>query len=118
MDISNLKNSVKNYIKGFLELRRIKTPRYSFLIDSLDIIYHQDVPKTKINYLPVGCHRPFRNFATELNEELVCRKFKPHHARVIIAISTLEQTLNFQDKEQLLIYLDYVKTCIDLIRTR
>ena len=31
---------VRDYLHGFLEITRIETPRYSFIIEKFDITYH------------------------------------------------------------------------------
>lgn len=67
---------------------------------------------TKVHYTPVGCYGPFKNFASELNDEIICRKFKPDHARMIIGIDMLEKALDFKSKEQTQAYLAFVKSCM------
>lgn len=96
MDILKFIGRIRDYIQGFLEMSRIQTPRYSFIVEKFDVTYQGASIKTKINYTPVGCYRPFKNLASELNDEIVCRQFKPDHARMIIAIDTLERTLDFK----------------------
>lgn len=108
----NLINSIYAYLKGFLEIVNTQTPRYCFVIEKIDIVYQNTIMKTKIDYTPVGCYRPFRNFASELNDEIICRKFKPDHARIIISIDTLEKTLNLENTDHLQLYLNFVKTCV------
>jgi hypothetical protein len=111
-----LLSKIRNYVQGFLEIAGKQTPRYHFVIEKFDII-HQDVSiKTKINYTPVGCYRPFKNLAADLNDELVCRKFKPEHARMIIGLDTLEKTLDFTRKEQTKIYMKYVAACMQRLK--
>ena len=116
MDIIKFSRGIRDYIQGFLEVSRIQTPRYSFVIEKFDITYQGVSIKTKINYTQVGCYRPFNNFASELNDEIVCRKFKPDHARMIIGIDTLEKTLDFNSKEQTKIYLDFVASCVNRLK--
>jgi hypothetical protein len=111
-------SKVRDYIHGFLEIASIETPRYSFIIEKFDITYHNTSMKTKINYTPVGCYRLFKNFAFELNDEVVCRKFKPDHARMIIGIDTLEKTLDFNSNEQTQKYIEYVGFCIARLRSK
>lgn len=60
---------IRNYIQGLLEVSRIQTPKYSFMVEKFDITYQGVSIKTKINYTPVGCYRPFKIFASELNDE-------------------------------------------------
>ena len=112
MDIFKLLSKIRNYVQGFLEVASKQTPRYHFVIEKFDLVYQDVFIKTKINYTPVGCYRPFKNFASDLNDELVCRKFKPDHARMIIGIDTLEKTLDFNCKEQTKVYMEYVASCI------
>jgi hypothetical protein len=115
MEISKFISSIYNHARGFLEIASIQTPRYSFVIEKLDILYQGTALKTKVHYTPVGCYRPFKNFVSELNDKLVCRKFKPEHARMIIGIDTLENTLDFTKEEQTKTYLTFVKSCIESI---
>ena len=112
MDILKFVSKVYHYIKGFLEITAAQTPRYHFVIEKFELTHQDTSIKTKINYTPVGCYRPFKNFASQLNDELVCRKFKPDHARMIIGIDTLEKTLDFNSKEQTKTYMEYVTACI------
>ncbi len=116
MNTNKLIKNFYNYIKGFIEIVHTQTPRYSFVIEKLDITYQNITMKTKIDYTPVGCYRLFRNFASELNDEIVCRKFKPNHARMIIGIDLLEKTLDFNKQEQTQIYLNFIKACIDSLK--
>lgn len=101
-----------DYIKGFLEILNIQSPRYCFVIEKLDTIYHNFSLKTKICYVPLGCYRPYINYASELTNEIICRKFKPAHAKMIIGISVLEESLDFTKEDQTKIYLNYVKNCM------
>ena len=118
MDILKFLGRIRDYVQGFLEVSRIQTPRYSFVVEKFDITYQGVSIKTKINYTPVGCYRPFKNFASELNDEIVCRKFKPDHARMIIGIDTLERTLDFNCKEQTKTYLEFVTTCENRLKEK
>ena len=118
MDIIKFLGRIRDYIQGFLEVARIQTPRYSFVVEKFDITYQGVSIKTKINYTPVGCYRPFKNVASELNDEIICRKFKPDHARMIIGIDTLEQTLDFNCKEQTKIYLAFVTACENRLKEK
>lgn len=104
-----------SYIKGLLEIVLAKPPRYCFVISKLEIIYQQELMKAFITYTPVGCFRPFKNFASDLNDNLICRKFKPEHAKIIIGLDVFEQTLDLKNKKQVLIYLNYVKSCQELL---
>ena len=112
MDILKFATTVRYYIKGFLEIAATHTPRYHFVIEKFELTHQDTAMKTRVNYTPVGCYRPFKNFSSQLNDELVCRKFKPDHARMIIGIDTLERTLDFTNKEQTKIYMEYVMTCM------
>lgn len=112
MDILKFANKAHHYIKGFLEIATTHTPRYHFVIEKFELTHQDTAIKTRINYTPVGCYRPFKNFASQLNDELVCKKFKPEHARMIIGIDTLEKTLDFNNKEQTKLYMEYVTGCI------
>ncbi len=116
--MSNFISTIYNNVRGFLEITSIQTPRYSFVIEKLDLVYQCTFLKTRVHYTPVGCYRPLKNFVYELNDKLVCRKFKPEHARMIIGIHTLEDTLDFTKEEQSKIYLDYVKLCMGYIEVR
>ena len=116
MDISKFLRSILDYIKGFLEIASIQTPRYCFVVEKFDITYQSVSMKTKVNYTPVGCYRPLKNLASELNDEMICRKFKPDHARMIIGIDTLEKTLDFNCKEQTQVYLTFVKSCMSRLK--
>lgn len=111
-----LLSTIWDYFKGFIEITNSQTPRYCFIIDKLDIVYQGTLIKTKVNYTPVGCYRPFGNFTSELNDEMTCRKFKPDHARIIIGIDTLEKTLDFNNQEQMQIYLGFVKLCMNRLK--
>ena len=106
MDIIKFLSRIKDYIQGFQEIASVQSHRYNFVIEKFDIIYQNSSIKTKVDYTPVGCYRPFKNFASELNDETVCRKFKPLHARMIIGIDTLEKTLDFNDREQTKTYCE------------
>ena len=113
MDIIKVLGGLRDYVQGFLEISSIQTPRYCFVVVQFDVIYQNaSTIKTKIHYIPLGCHRPFKNFASELNDETVCRKFKPDHARMIIGIDTLEKILDFNCQEQTKAYIDYVASCV------
>lgn len=116
MNIIKLLNRICRYTQGFFEIASAQTPRYHFIIENLEISHQSAVIKTKINYTPVGCYRPFKNIASELNDELVCRKFKPAHARMIIGIDTLEKTLDFNCKEQTKIYMKYITACTQRLK--
>ena len=118
MDILKFLRRIRDYAQGFLEVSRIQTPRYSFVVEKFDITYQGVSIKTKINYTPVGCYRPFKNWASELNDEIVCRKFKPDHARMIIGIDTLERTLDFNCKEQTKTYLEFVTACMNRLKEK
>jgi len=111
MDLFKFLSRIRDNVKGFLEVSRIQTPRYSFVVEKFDITYQGVSIKTKINYTPVGCYRPFKNLASELNDELICRKFRPDHARMIIGIDILEKTLDFNCKEQTKSYIEFVTDC-------
>ena len=112
MDIRKLINSLVDTVKGFLEIASIQTPRYCFVVEKFDITYQNLAMKTKVNYTPVGFYRPFKNLASELNDETICRKFKPDHARMIIGIDTLEKTLDFNNQAQTEVYLNFIKACM------
>ena len=71
--------------------------------------------RANISYIPLGCYWIYENFACELNDETVCRKFKPDHARIIIGIDTLEKTLDFKNEQQVQIYLHYIQSCALLL---
>lgn len=118
MDMIKFLGRIRDYIHGFLEVASIQTPRYSFVVDKFDITYQGVSIKTKVNYIPVGCYRPLKNLASELNDEIVCRKFKPDHARMIIGIDTLEKTLDFNCKEQTKIYLEFVTACENRLKEK
>jgi hypothetical protein len=47
---------------------------------------------------------------------MVCRKFKPDHARMIIGLDTLEKTLDLTSKEQMKIYMEYVAACVQRLK--
>lgn len=111
MDISKVIHTASDLFKGFFEVNHVQTPRYCFVIDRLEIVYQDLTMRTQIHYTPVGCYRPFKKFVSELNDEIICRKFKPDHARMVIGIDTLEKHLDFNNQEQVQIYLDYVQSC-------
>lgn len=111
MDIKKYIVTIADYIKGFVEIANIQTERYRFIIQSLDLAYQGEAIKTQVRYIPIGCYRIFKNFISELNDETVCRKFKPDHARIIISIDTLEKTLDFKNEKQVQIYLNHIKSC-------
>ena len=112
MNISKLLSRVRHYIQGFFEIAVAKTPRYHFVIEKFEITYQSTTIKTRVHYTPIGCYRPFKNFPSEINDELVCRKFKPDHARMIIGIDTLEKNLDFKCKKQTKIYMTFVTACM------
>lgn len=116
MNILKLLSRFRHYTQGFLEIALAQTPRYHFVIEKFKIAYQGAAIKTKINYTPVGCYRPYKNLASELNDELVCRKFKPDHARMIIGVDTLERALDFNCKEQTKIYMEYVTACMQRLK--
>ena len=66
-------------LKDWPKLPPLKTPRYHFIIEKLEIIHLTAFIKTKINYTPVSCSWPFKNFVCELNDELVCTKTPKGH---------------------------------------
>ena len=116
MDIIKFLSEVRDYIHGFLELATIQTPRYHFVVETFRLSYQSNSIKTKVNYTPIGCYRPLLNYADELNIEIICRKFKPDHARMIIGINTLEKTLDFNCKEQTKTYLKFVAACTERLK--
>lgn len=116
MDISRVIHSANDLFKGFFEVSHAQTPRYCFVIEKLEITYQQLLMRTKIHYTPVGCYRPFKKLVSELNDEIICRKFKPDHARIIIGIDTLEKNLDFNNQEQVQVYLNYVQSSSDLLK--
>lgn len=118
MDIIKFLSGIRDYIRGFLEVANIQTPRYAFVVEKFDITYQGVSIKMKINYTPVGCYRLFKNYASELNDEIICRKFKPDHARMIIGIDTLENTLDFNCKEQTKAYLEFVTACMNRLKEK
>ena len=118
MEIFKLLSNIRNYVQGFLEIASKQTPRYHFVIENFDLVYQAAAIKTKVNYTPVGCYRPFKNLAGDLNDEMVCRKFKPDHARMIVGIDTLEKTLDFNCKEQTKIYMEFVTACIKRLKDK
>ena len=118
MDILKFVTKVQHYIKGFLEIATAQTPRYHFVIEKFELTHQDTSIKTRINYTPVGCYRPFKNFTSQPNDALVYRKFKPDHARMIIGIDILEKTLDFNNKEQTKIYMEYVTACMSRLGER
>lgn len=107
--------SFYEYIRGALEVLYAESPRYSFIIQKIDVAYLNDSMMAEITYTPLGCYRPLKKMVSELNSSLVCRKFKPDHARIILGIHTLEKCLDLTNKEYVDIYLNFVRSCIDLI---
>jgi len=103
------------YIRGALEVLYTESPRYSFIIQKIDVSYSSHSMMTEITYTPLGCYRPLKKIVSDLNSSLVCRKFKPDHARIILGIHTLEKCLDLTNKEHANIYLNFVGSCIDLI---
>lgn len=104
-------NAALDYFKGLIEILVSDTPRYCFTIQKLDITYQNGLMRSRADYTPVGCYRQFKNFISELDDETVCRKFKPIHARMIIGIDVLEKNLDFNNKDQVLLYLKYIQEC-------
>ena len=98
-----------------MQIANVQTERYFFIIKKLNLSYHNEVMRASISYIPLGCYRIFKNFVYELNDETVCRKFKPDHARIIISIDTLEKTLDFKNEQQVQIYLNHIKSCALLL---
>lgn len=111
MELNKFINPIYNYVKGFIEVNNYEVVRYSFIIEKLEITYREEILKTLVHYTPIGCYRVFKNYVSELNDKIVCRKFKPEHARMIIGIHTLESTLDFLNKKQTESYLSFVKSC-------
>lgn len=105
-----------DYIKGFIELLFIETPRYSFIIQDIEILYPNNLMAAKIIYTPLGCYRPLKKYASELNIKNVCTTFKPEHARIIIGIHTLECCLDLTQKDCAVIYLNFINTCLVSIK--
>lgn len=101
-----------DYIRGFMEIVSTHTPRYSYVLKNIDIIYPNYTMTAQATYIPVGCHRQFVDKISHLNTEDVCYQFKPEHARIIVGINTLEYCLDLKIKEHAEIYLDFVKLCI------
>jgi len=66
MDILKVASKVYHYIKEFLEIATAQTPRYHFVIEKFELANQDTSIKTRINYTPVGCYRPFKNFASQL----------------------------------------------------
>lgn len=60
MNTTKLIGSIFDYLKGFMEIVSVQTPRYSFIVEKFEITYQSLTMKTKVNYTPVGCYRPFR----------------------------------------------------------
>ena len=111
----NFSVKVYDYIRGAIEVLFSEPPRYSFIIQKLDVAYSCHSMMTEITYTPLGCYRPLKKVVSDLNNSLVCRKFKPDHARIILGIHTLEKCLDLKNKEHVNIYLKFVGSCIDLI---
>lgn len=95
----------------------MESPRYAFIIQKIDISYANHSMMAEIVYTPLGCYRPLKKMVSELNNRLVCRKFKPEHARIILGIHTLEKCLDLKNKEHVGIYIDFIRSCIELIAT-
>lgn len=100
-----------DYIRGFIDIANIETPRYAFVIKNIDIVYPNNIMRSKITYLPVGCHRIFVNYTSNLNIKNICCKFKPEHAQIIVGINTLESCLDLSKKDQAEIYLKFIRSC-------
>lgn len=109
--MSSLSNRLLDYIKGFIDIVNTETPRYSFIIKKIDIIYPNGQMLSQATYLPVGCHREYIGRISELNTKNVCYKFKPEHARIIVGINTLEHCLDLTQKDHAEIYLNFISTC-------
>lgn len=69
----------------------------------------------KIKYTPVGCHRPLEKYVGDLDAKNVSVRFKPEHAQIIIGIHTLEHCLDFSKKDQVIIYLNFIESCVNSI---
>jgi hypothetical protein len=109
--------NIFNYTRGFLSILQTDLPRYSFLIKQIDIVYFKNELKAEVIYMPIGAFRPFKNYISDLNNPTVLDKFKPDHARIIIGISTLESCLDLSNNEQNKIYLNFIKSCVLMIKS-
>ena len=114
--MNSLSNRLLDYIKGFIDIVNIETPRYSFFIKKIDITYPNGQMLSQATYLPVGCHREYTGKISELNTKNVCYKFKPEHARIIVGISTLEHCLDLTQKDHAQIYLSFIETCSSILK--
>src|SRR3546814_401119 len=96
--LANMLVKFSDYIRGLINILYIESPRYSLIIQQIEICYPNNLMKSKITYTPLGCYRPQKKLVSELNNEEVCIKFKPQHARMIVGINTLECSLNLLNK--------------------
>lgn len=101
-----------DYIKGFIEILSVETPRYSFVIHKIDLLYFNGLMRAELTYTPLGCYRPVKEKISSLSLSFVMTKFKPSHARILVGIDTLERCLNLTQRDHLAVYLDFVSGCI------
>lgn len=92
-----------------------ETPRYSFVIQRIDIVYPNNRMASEITYSPVGCYRPLVRLTSELNNNDIYKKFMSEQVRIIVGIHTLESCLDLNNKDHVLIYLNFIESCSKLI---
>lgn len=117
-NLPNLMIRFADYIRGFINIFFIETPRYSFIIQDIEIAYPNNLMAASITYAPLGCYRPLKKYANELNLKDVTVRFKPEHARIIVGIHTLESCLDLSQKEHAAIYLSFIESCLDSINNK
>ena len=103
--------------QGYIDIITSKSTNYSFVLDSLTVVINQNTGRyqAQAKYTSLSCYRPTESLVADLNDEYVCKDFKPMHARIIIGLDTLEKTLDFTLKDQVNIYLLFLKKCKDSI---
>lgn len=104
-----------DFLKGFIQVSTSRTERYNYVIKDIKLVIDEHY-RVIVIYSPLVSYRPQEDYISTLNNSYVCRDFKPDHARIIIGISTLETNLNFSEKNQVKLYLDFVNRCKSYIK--
>lgn len=102
----------RHFCKGLLEVYFVETPRYSFVIQNIHIMHLDGLLRAELTFTPLGCYRPIKKKISELSQNFMASKFKPHHTSILLGIDTLERCLNLRTKEHCVVYLEYISTCI------
>lgn len=104
-------------VQGYIDLAASKSTNYSLILDDLIANIDKESGKyqAKAKYTGLNCYRPTTDLISNLNDQHVCKDFKPEHARIIIGLDTLEKSLDFANKDQVKIYLSFFSECMEAI---